>query len=106
MVGPSALIGAICKLLQDLAFGMVVSGALPFNDSTAVLAVTWPRTKWPRTVYIVNQNAPFLRRCSFALAPLPQAPSSGMSFTSNAPADGTRHAQILRSNGVMRCRIT
>ena len=84
-----------------LAFGTVVSGGPPYNDSTAVLAGTWASNQMAQaTVRTVNQNSAIFEEVQIRLRTTVTAHSiTGYEFYFQCTADGSRHAQIVRWNG-------
>ena len=84
-----------------LAFGTVVSGGPPYNDSTAVLAGTWaPNQMAQATVRTVNQNSTIFEEVQIRLRTTVTSHSiTGYEFYFQCTADGSRHAQIVRWNG-------
>lgn len=84
-----------------LAFGTVVSGGPPYNDSTAVLAGSWASNQMAQaTVHTVNQNSAIFEEVQLRLRTTVTAHSiTGYEFYFQCTADGTRHAQIVRWNG-------
>ena len=83
------------------AFGTVVSGGPPYNDSTAVLAGTWASNQMAQaTVHTVNQNSAIFEEVQLRLRTTVTAHSiTGYEFYFQCTADGSRHAQIVRWNG-------
>lgn len=86
---------------SGLAFGTVVSGGPPYNDSTAVLAGTWASNQMAQaTVHTVNQNSAIFEEVQLRLRTTVTAHSiTGYEFYFQCTTDGTRHAQIVRWNG-------
>ena len=89
------------QTVPGLAFGTVVSGGPPYNDSTAALAGTWASNQMAQaTVHTVNQNSAIFEEVQLRLRTTVTAHSiTGYEFYFQCTADGSRHAQIVRWNG-------
>lgn len=84
-----------------LAFGTNVSGAPPYNDSTAVLAGTWGSDQLARaTVYTVNQTRALEEEVELRLRTTITAHSiTGYEFDFRVTSDGSQYLVIVRWNG-------
>jgi hypothetical protein len=86
-----------------LAFGTNVSGAPPYNDSTAVLAGTWgSNQKAQATVYTLNQTSAIQEEVELRLRTTITAYSiTGYEFDYRATSDGSQYIVIVRWNGTL-----
>ena len=84
-----------------LAFGTNVSGAPPYNDSTAVLAGTWGSNQMAQaTVHTVNQTRAFEEEVELRLRTTITAHSiTGYEFDYRVTSDGSQYIVIVRWNG-------
>src|SRR5262249_39631551 len=84
-----------------LAFGTVVSLGPPYNDSTAVLAGSWPSDQTAQaTVHTVNQNSNIYEEVELRLRTAITAHSiTGYEFNYRCTADGSQYVQIVRWEG-------
>src|ERR1700675_1300709 len=89
------------RTTPGLAFGTVVSGAPPYNDSTAVLAGTWASNQMAQaTVYTVNQTHAIYEEVELRLRSTITAHSiTGYEFDYRCTADGSQYVVIVRWNG-------
>src|SRR6202035_54803 len=91
------------RTTPGLAFGTVVSGAPPFNDSTALLAGTWTSNQMAQaTVHTVNQTKAIYEEVELRLRSTITAHSStGYEFDYRCTADGSQYVVIVRWNGLL-----
>lgn len=84
-----------------LAFGTNVSGAPPYNDSTAVLAGSWGSDQMAQaTVYTVNQTDSVQEEVELRLRTTITAHSiTGYEFDYRVTSDGSQYIEIVRWNG-------
>src|ERR1700722_16188041 len=86
---------------SGLAFGTDVSGAPPYNDSTAVLAGTWgPNQTVTATVHSVNQNSSIFEEVELRLRTTIAAHFiTGYEISFRCTSDGSQYISIVRWNG-------
>ncbi len=86
---------------SGLAFGTNVSGAPPYNDSTAVLAGTWgPNQTVTGTVHSVNQTSSFYEEVELRLRTTITPHSiTGYEINFRCTSDGSQYIGIVRWNG-------
>jgi hypothetical protein len=86
-----------------LAFGTNVSGAPPYDDSTAVLAGTWGSNQMAQaTVYTVNQTHAIAEEVELRLRTTITAHRiTGYEFDYRVTSDGSQYISIVRWNGAV-----
>ncbi len=86
-----------------LAFGTVVSGGPPYNDSTAVLSGTWCSDQTAEaTVHIASPNSNIFEEVELRLRTTVTAHSIiGYEFNFRCTSDGSQYVQIVRWNGAL-----
>ncbi len=86
---------------SGLAFGTNVSGAPPFNDSTAVLSGTWGSDQAATaTVHSVNQNPSIFEEVELRLRTTITPNSiTGYEINFRCTSDGSQYIGIVRWNG-------
>jgi hypothetical protein len=84
-----------------LAFGTNVSGAPPFDDSTAVLAGPWgPNQMAQATIYTVNQTHAIAEEVELRLrTTITRHRITGYEFDYRVTSDGSQYLGIVRWNG-------
>jgi chitodextrinase len=84
-----------------LAFGTNVSGAPPYNDSTAVLAGTWgPNQTVTGTVHSVNQTSSIYEEVELRLrTTITPHNITGYEINFRCTSDGSQYIGIVRWNG-------
>ncbi len=84
-----------------LAFGTNVSGAPPYNDSTAVLTGTWASNQMVQaTVYSINQTSSIQEEVELRLRTTITAHSiTGYEFDYRVTSDGSQYLALVRWNG-------
>lgn len=89
------------QTVPGLAFGTVVSGAPPYDDSTAVLAGTWGSNQMAQaTVYTVNQTTAIGEEVELRLrTTIKPHRITGYEFLYRATSDGSQYIGIVRWNG-------
>jgi hypothetical protein len=99
--GTTGLDWANVQTTPGLAFGTNVSGAPPYNDSTAVLAGTWGSNQTAQaTVYTVNQTSAIQEEVELRLRTTITAHSiTGYEFDYRTTSDGSQYLVIVRWNG-------
>ena len=88
---------------SGLAFGTNVSGAPPYNDSTAVLAGAWGSNQMAQaTVYTVNQTSALAEEVELRLRTTITTHSiTGYEFDYRVTSDGSQYIGIVRWNGAL-----
>ncbi len=86
-----------------LAFGTVVSGGPPYNDSTAVFSGTWgPNQTACGTIYTVNETDSVYEEVELRLHTTITAHSiTGYELNGRVTSDGSQYIQIVRWNGAI-----
>src|ERR1700722_5897903 len=99
--GTTGLDWANVQTTSGLAFGTNVSGAPPYNDSTAVLAGTWGSNQTAQaTVYTINQTSAIQEEVELRLRTTITAHSiTGYEFDYRTTSDGSQYIVIVRWNG-------
>jgi hypothetical protein len=84
-----------------LAFGTVVSGGPPYNDSTAVRSGGWGTDQTAQaTVHIASPNSAIFEEVELRLRTTITPHSiTGYEFNFRCTSDGSQYAQIVRWNG-------
>ena len=84
-----------------LAFGTVVSGGPPYNDSTAVLSGTWgPNQTACGTIYTVNETSSVYEEVELRLhTTITPHSITSYEFNGRVTSDGSQYVQIVRWNG-------
>ena len=101
--GTAGLDWANVQTTPGLAFGTNVSGAPPFNDSTAVLTGAWGSNQMAQaTVYTVNQTRTLAEEVELRLRTTITAHSiTGYEFDYRVTSDGSQYINIVRWNGAL-----
>jgi len=101
--GATGLDWADVQTTPGLAFGTNVSGAPPFNDSTAVLAGTWGSNQTAQaTVYTVSQTHSVAEEVELRLRTTITAHRiTGYEFDYRVTSDGSQYINIVRWNGAL-----
>lgn len=88
---------------NGIAHGTVVSTGPAYDDSTAVLAGTWPDAQSAcATVHSLNQTSSVFEEVELRLRTTIVASSiTGYEFNFRATADGSQYVQIVRWNGAL-----
>ncbi len=88
---------------SGLAFGTTISGAPPYNDSSAVLTGPWGADQTAQaTVHTVNQTSSVAEEVELRLRTNITAHSiTGYEFDYRATADGSQYIAIVRWNGAL-----
>jgi hypothetical protein len=83
------------------AFGTVVSGGPPYNDSTAIVAGSWSSDQMAcATIYTVNQNSKIFEEVELRLRTTITAHSiTGYELVGRVTSDGTQYIEIVRWEG-------
>jgi len=91
------------QTIPGLAFGTNVSGAPPYDDSTAVLAGAWGSNQMAQaTVYTVNQTPAVAQEVELRLRTTITAHRiTGYEFVYRATSDGSQYIGIVRWNGAL-----
>jgi hypothetical protein len=86
-----------------LAFGTVVSGGPPYNDSTAVLAGAWGGDQTAQaTVHIANPTSAVYEEVELRLrTTITMHSITGYEFNFRCTSDGSQYVQIVRWNGAL-----